>query len=549
MQFTGIRIRHPLTAAVAIAVFFGLGPAILYPSPAMAAARSDSYRGTLENLLIGFGALLLVALLVATVELVVGRVSHRADREAKPKPPGLSALHAQRVYDRVLYNLAPAAVAGALVGLRSDDPWHGALVFAAMAATASLLRAQARPLHLMPIARYALLAFAPLAGIGVALVPNLFGGVGLERMPLITGLLGAWLITAFGIWLGRRFESERPVRLALIGDPELAHKLAAEMAETRIHGYRLVGFLGPGPQPRGGLGGVEWLGEVGDVRDVVRHGAIDLLVVGPGSPRLTIFEEVAEACLDLPVRMIEATALYESVLGHVPIGSINSAWFQSIMHPRYTPSSPLSKRVLDLVIAIPAALVSLPLVALAAVAIKLGDGGPVFYRQRRVGEQGREFDIVKLRTMRVDAGQLVGQVPKEDLITGVGRLLRRTHVDELPQLFNVLKGEMTIVGPRPEQPLLVEELARLVPYYERRSLLKPGVTGWAQVRCGYAGSQVGTAWKMCHDLYYIKHRSTAFDLLIMVQTLHTLFSSASDVELPTPAEDFILGEAAGLLSR
>jgi lipopolysaccharide/colanic/teichoic acid biosynthesis glycosyltransferase len=263
-----------------------------------------------------------------------------------------------------------------------------------------------------------------------------------------------------------------------------------------------------------------------------------------------VFEQTANACLDLPVRMIEQSALYEDVLGHVPIGQINSAWFQCIMHPRYSPTSPLSKRVLDLAVAAPMAIIALPLVGVLAVLVKLGDGGPAFYRQVRVGEQGREFNILKLRTMRMDAQQLGGTVPKDELITRMGGLLRKTHLDELPQLVNVLRGEMTIVGPRPEQPQLVEDLARVVPYYQRRSLVRPGVTGWAQVRCGYAGSEVGTAWKICHDLYYVKRRSIVFDLLIIIQTLHVLVErSAEDVEVATPSEDFILGGAAGLAGR
>jgi lipopolysaccharide/colanic/teichoic acid biosynthesis glycosyltransferase len=180
--------------------------------------------------------------------------------------------------------------------------------------------------------------------------------------------------------------------------------------------------------------------------------------------------------------------------------------------------------------------------------VKLSDGGPAFFRQRRVGEQGREFEILKLRTMVPDAVELAEVVPREDLFTPVGRLLRKSHLDELPQLWNVIKGEMTLVGPRPEQPGLVEELARVVPYYERRSIVKPGVTGWAQVRCGYAGTPVGTAWKICHDLYYVKRRSILFDILIIVQTLNVIGDRA-DVELEAPSEDFILGEAASLVTR
>jgi lipopolysaccharide/colanic/teichoic acid biosynthesis glycosyltransferase len=351
---------------------------------------------------------------------------------------------------------------------------------------------------------------------------------------MLPSLLGAWLITLFGILLDRRFDAEAPVRLAVIGGRELARKLALELEESKIRGFSVIGFIAPGPIPAAPDDDTQpWLGELSDVRGVVTDFNVDLLAVGPENPRLHLFEHTARELLDLPVRMVEASALYEDVLGHVPIGQINSAWFQAIMHPRHSPASPVSKRATDLLIALSLSLVLLPFVPIICLAIWVGDRGPVLYRQRRVGEFGRQFDILKFRTMRV---------PKESLVTPVGRLLRRTHFDELPQLLNVLRGEMTLVGPRPEQPTLVEQLAAVVPYYDRRSLIKPGLTGWAQVRCGYAGSAVGTAWKICHDLYYLKHRSLVFDMLIVLQTMG-LFSQA-DIELPTPDRDFILGQAA-----
>jgi lipopolysaccharide/colanic/teichoic acid biosynthesis glycosyltransferase len=292
---------------------------------------------------------------------------------------------------------------------------------------------------------------------------------------------------------------------------------------------------------------VPWLGSLDDVRSAVRRESIDLLVIAPQSRRLEIFERAARECLDLQVRMIEATALYEGLLGHVPIGTINSAWFQFIMHPRYSPSSPLSKRALDLFVS-GLMLVGLsPVLLLCALAVKLEDRGPVFYRQRRVGEEGREFDMVKFRMLRPDADDLWGSMTEEELLTRVGRFLRKTHLNEMPQLWQVFKGEMSLVGPRPEPPELVNELSGLVPYYERRAIVKPGLTGWAQVRCGYAGSRFGTAWKMCHDLYYIKHRSAAFDLLILLQTVHVLVERDREEQLP--AKDFILGETIEFVGR
>lgn len=130
------------------------------------------------------------------------------------------------------------------------------------------------------------------------------------------------------------------------------------------------------------------------------------------------------------------------------------------------------------------------------------------------------FTMYKLRTMSIQAGGEVAWSSSEDArVTNVGRVLRRTHLDELPQLLNVLRGEMSMVGPRPEQPLLVEQLEATIEFYRRRHQIRPGLTGWAQVLCWYAGSEAGTTWKLCHDLYYLKHRSLALDLKILLRTV------------------------------
>ena len=254
---------------------------------------------------------------------------------------------------------------------------------------------------------------------------------------------------------------------------------------------------------------------------------------------------IADSCLDLPVRMIEANQLYEELLGHVPLGTTDAAWFRYIMHPRFHPTSPLWKRCFDLVNTAWMTLVVMPVVGIAAVAIKLTEGGPAFYRQRRVGERGREFEIIKLRTMVVDAeaGGPQWSGAGDVRVTRLGRFLRRTHIDELPQLWCVLRGDMTLVGPRPERPEICAELENRFPHYVRRHLVKPGITGWAQLRCGYAGSELGTAWKLCHDLFYIKRRSILADSLIIVETA---FQAGRDAHraLRAPRQRFIVGEAA-----
>jgi lipopolysaccharide/colanic/teichoic acid biosynthesis glycosyltransferase len=169
------------------------------------------------------------------------------------------------------------------------------------------------------------------------------------------------------------------------------------------------------------------------------------------------------------------------------------------------------------------AVVCAPLIALISILIRR-DGDPVFFRQPRIGEGGRKFTLYKVRTMRSSelAPASWATNPNDPRVTGLGRFLRRTHLDELPQLVNVIRGEMSLVGPRPEQPEFVDRLEQTIPYYSRRHLMKPGITGWAQIRCGYAGSREGSAWKLCHDLYYLKHRSFALDLTILFETLRTL---------------------------
>jgi lipopolysaccharide/colanic/teichoic acid biosynthesis glycosyltransferase len=222
---------------------------------------------------------------------------------------------------------------------------------------------------------------------------------------------------------------------------------------------------------------------------------------------------------------------------------IDSAWYRYIMHPRFRASGPRSKRVFDLAVGGLIALLFLPIAAIAALAIKIFDGGPVLYRQRRLGELGEEFEILKLRTMRTDAEAEGPQwaTPDDLRVTRVGRILRRTHIDEVPQLWNVLRGEMTLVGPRPERPEIVAELERRFSHYTRRHLVKPGITGWAALRCGYAGSDIGTAWKLCHDLFYIKRRSMLADALILAETGVEVFRDAHRA-LRAPDERFLLGE-------
>jgi sugar transferase (PEP-CTERM system associated) len=183
------------------------------------------------------------------------------------------------------------------------------------------------------------------------------------------------------------------------------------------------------------------------------------------------------------------------------------------------------KRTFDVVVSLAILIVTSPILLLAALAVRLDSPGPIFYKQERVGRNGKAFNIFKLRTMREDAEQ--GGVPqwagaKDPRVTRVGSFLRLTRIDEIPQVFNVLRGDMSFVGPRPERPFFVESLAREIPYYRERLRMRPGITGWAQINYPYGASIEDAKAKLSYDLYYIKNYSIFFDLLIAIGTVQVV---------------------------
>ena len=458
----------------------------------------------------------------------------------------LRPLQARRAIELAGLRVAPALTGGLIFWSHTSSLGHGAVAFASMLAAASLVDRSRFPLGLLPAARIALALMATVLGALLTFAVIAATGPAPAFGDVSSAVIGAWLVLALGAWFRVRVDEMAKVRVVVIGNRDFALDLSRELDESPVSGYELVGWLGQSGPPTDAL---EHLGTLRDVREVVVNRGIGLLVCAPGddlsaADEHLVFEAIADFCIDLPVRMIGANQLYEHVLGHVPIGTIDGAWFRYIMHPRFRPTSPLSKRIFDAIGATLIAAFFAPALIAAAIAIKLGDGGPVIYRQRRVGENGSPFEILKLRTMRVDAeadGQARWSEANDDRVTRVGAILRRTHIDELPQLWNVLRGEMTLVGPRPERPELVGEIEQQFPHYSRRHLVKPGIAGWAQLRCGYAGSDLGTAWKLCHDLYYVKHSSLLGDTLILFETFLETFRDAHRA-LRSPSERFVLGE-------
>jgi len=221
------------------------------------------------------------------------------------------------------------------------------------------------------------------------------------------------------------------------------------------------------------------------------------------------------------VRVRRARDHYERSQRRVLLEALDESWFLFDRPLRAHRVYAAVKRVGDIVLGLLGSLLLLLLVPLLWLAVRLDDGGPLFYRQERVGRGGETFQIWKFRTMRADAEAAGPRWARsqDDRVTRVGRVLRRTRIDEIPQFVNVLRGEMSLVGPRPERPHFVETLSRAIPYYERRHLMRPGITGWATVRFGY-GDSVTDKWHSHeYDLYYLKHRSLRLDLEIVVRTI------------------------------
>jgi exopolysaccharide biosynthesis polyprenyl glycosylphosphotransferase len=269
------------------------------------------------------------------------------------------------------------------------------------------------------------------------------------------------------------------------------------------------------------------LGGLADVAALVADRAVDEIVVAPELAVHPAVGQVMAACLEGRCRVTDQPTFVEKLLGEVPAESITAAWFLRADVQNHG-SYEAAKRIMDLLVAACGLLATLPLWPLIALAIWLDSRGTLFFKQARAGQHGRCFTIYKFRTMRPDAERDGARWAQrhDTRVTRVGRFLRHTRLDELPQLLNVLRGDMALVGPRPERPEFVRNLEQLLPHYRLRHLVKPGVTGWAQIHYGYGASVADAHRKLCYDLYYLKHRSLDLDLAILIRTFGTFLLGA-----------------------
>jgi sugar transferase (PEP-CTERM system associated) len=320
-------------------------------------------------------------------------------------------------------------------------------------------------------------------------------------------------------------------RVLILGTGARARAIAREILRQHQFAYRVVGFVddATGAPVAGALPAVaapalaapRVLGSRDDLARLVAAWRVDRIVVGVSDRRGGLpVDQLLEARLS-GVCVEDVATTYERIAGKVLVEGIWPSWlifsdgFRAARRARFV------KRGVDVVMAAVGLVIAAPLMALTAIAIRMDSRGPIFYRQERVGQGGRIFTLWKFRSMRVDAERdtPVWASDADDRVTRVGRVVRFTRLDELPQLWNVLRGEMSLVGPRPERPFFVEQLAAQIPFYNTRHVVRPGITGWAQVKYRYGSSVEDAMEKLRYDLYYIKHLSIGFDLTILIDTV------------------------------
>jgi sugar transferase (PEP-CTERM system associated) len=368
------------------------------------------------------------------------------------------------------------------------------------------------------------LAAIVLSAIFYALPTMLLGrGVVLVHFLLMLTVMSAWRLFTRWVLRNPRFAE----RVLILGTDNQAVELAREVLHRREAGFEVVGFIGNDRALVGkSLINPRVVGVTDELEELVSAYSIDRVIVALADRRGKM---PLDPLLNIKWRnevIVEDWApFYEGLTGKVsterlqPSHLIFAANMQSLRTYRRV------RRLADLTIATIGFLLTSPLMLLTAIAIKLESKGPIFYTQERVGLHNRPFRIIKFRSMHTDAEKngAVWASKNDPRVTRIGKFIRKTRIDELPQFINVLRGEMSMVGPRPERPQFVEQLEQLIPYYSQRHLVRPGVTGWAQVRYPYGASVDDAKMKHQYDLYYIKNQSPLLDVVVLLETLRVVF--------------------------
>ena len=361
------------------------------------------------------------------------------------------------------------------------------------------------------------------------IAPNLYFGRGI--------MLFVFVIGAGGIFLARTIffkTSESRIlesRILFVGGGALANECRDLAIRPHVyHKYDIAGFIGmPSEVNKVPADTLLEMRRDDSLLSLARRYDVEEIVVsvenrrGGGFPIKELLE-----CKLHGVKVIDAATFFERETSQIRVDSLQPSWLVFGGGFDQSFSRIFVKRAFDLVCSATILLVSLPVMIITALAIYIEDRSPIFYEQERVGKNGDTFKVLKFRSMRNDAekgGKPQWAAQNDPRVTRVGNVIRKCRIDELPQVFNVFKGEMSFVGPRPERPYFVEQLNEQVPYYNVRHSIKPGITGWAQVRYGYGASVDDAVQKLQYDLYYVKNNRRCLDLLILIDTLKVVMGS------------------------
>jgi sugar transferase (PEP-CTERM system associated) len=382
-----------------------------------------------------------------------------------------------------------------------------------------------RPAQLMSMCRAFALAVLALWAVYYMTYDWLTPGRGVLGIALALsfGSIATWRMTLPWLLARQQFAE----RILIVGSDNAAIEIARELLRRKHLGLCIVGFVSDDPAVQGkSLINPTVLGSVDRVAELAREHRVHRVVVGQQERRGKFNLDGLLRCKTSGVPVEEGMEYYEKLTGKIMLESLNLR-SQLIFSKGFVVSrgTLAVKRLGDILLAAIGLLLAAPIMLLVGIVVRLDSPGPIFFRQPRVGRFGREFTILKFRSMRADAeadGSPRWAQPDDPRVTRLGQWIRKARLDELPQLWSVLKGDMSLVGPRPERELFVEELSTLSPLYGQRLVVRPGLTGWAQIQAPYASSVEESLEKLKYDLYYIKNLSFALDMTILASTARTV---------------------------
>jgi len=314
----------------------------------------------------------------------------------------------------------------------------------------------------------------------------------------------------------------------IVGAGDSGRKLLEEMQHYPHMGYRIVGFVDNDGRKRGTVcGGLYVFGTYSEIPDVVRRNGVEVLIVSEVSNSPNEITRIIEHTGEERLAVYMVPSLTDIIAGHFKTNQVYGVPLTVLLQDHMPGWEAQIKRLMDVVVSAAVLLLGAPVWLLLAAVIRMTSPGPAVFRQERVGRNGRPFTMMKYRSMYQDAEKHTGPVwatERDPRITPIGRLLRKTRLDEIPQFVNVLKGEMSLVGPRPERAFFIEQLKKEIPWYVRRIKMKPGITGWAQVKHKYDASIEDVKQKVMYDLYYFENMSILLDLKIILRTVLVVFT-------------------------